>query len=203
MNMKHARYLLVGLAALGLGAQEAQSNPLYLGASVVLNQGDLRKFAGGKANSFAFEAGYTVLPVEEGIGLNLYGRYMRTAGDRKFGTGFPSTGVKLSLDTITLGTDFTFASPWKAVVPYIGLSLSYFDGAKSDPFQNPKLSFEDSKAKFGGRVGVLYQFNQRWSAAADYSYAEWRSVSNQPILQGVNPMNPSYVSLTARYHFSY
>lgn len=203
MNMKHARHLLVGLLAVSAFAQEAKPKPIYFGATYVLNEGDLRKYAGGKAMSYAFEAGYEIIPSDEGIGANIYARYMRTFGDRRFGSDFPAGGVKLALDTWSGGLDLTFATPIRGLVPYAGVNLNYFDGSKSDAFQVPKYSFEDSKAKVGVRLGVQYRFNSTWSATADYNFAEWRSARTEARVPGVNPMNPSWIGVTVRYNFSY
>lgn len=204
MNMKHARYLLVGVVAASAFAQGAGSKPLYLGATYVINQGDLRKYAGGQVRSYAFEFGYEVIPSDEVIGLNVYARYMRTFGDPRVGTGFPAGGVKLNLDAWTGGADLTFATPIAGLVPYAGLNLNFWDGSKSTAFGTPPFAFEDSKAKFGVRLGVQYRFNAAWSAAVDYNFAEWRAIrAGEARLQGVNPMNPSWVGLTARYNFGY
>lgn len=203
MNMKLSRYLLAGLLATSAFAQEAKTKPLYFGATYVINEGDLRKYAGGKERSFAVEAGYELIPSEEGIGANLYARYMRTFGERRFGTGFPTGGVKLNLDAWTGGLDLTFATPVKGLVPYVGINLNFWDGSKSDAFLVPKYSFEDSKVKIGARLGLQYRVNASWSAAVDYNFAEWRSARTESRIPGVNPMNPSWVGVTARYNFSY
>ena len=207
MNMKLARYLLAGLAAVSAFAQDAKPKPLYAGVTYVINEGDLRKYAGGKPWSYAFEFGYEVIPSEEGIGTNIYGRYMRTFGDARYPSPtlnvFPVNGVKLQLDTVTVGLDLTFATPIKGLVPYAGLNLNYYDGTKTASFLAPKYSFEDSKAKAGVRLGVQYKFNASWSAAVDYNFTEWRSARTEARIPGVNPMNPSWVGLTARYNFSY
>lgn len=203
MNMKHARYLLVGLVAASAFAQDAKPKPLYFGATYVLNEGDLRKYAGGKAMSYAFEAGYELIPSDEGIGANVYARYMRTFGDRRYGSDFPAGGVKFSLDTWSGGLDLTFATPIRGLVPYAGVNLNFFNGGKSDAFQSPRYFFEDSKAKVGARIGIQYRFNASWSANADYNFAEWRSARTEARIPGVNPMNPTWVGLTVRYNFSY
>ena len=205
MNMKHARYLLVGLMATSVYAQDPKPQPLYLGATYVMNQGDLLKYAGGKKMSYAWEFGYEILPPEEGIGINAYARYMRTFGDRRYGPGFPAGGVCLNLDTWTGGIDLTFGTPVKGLIPYAGFNLNYFDGSKSDAFGSPKYTFGDPGPKPGVRFGVQYKFNRSWSGNVDYNFAEWREVKNPPEarLQGVNPMNPSWVGFTVRYNFGY
>lgn len=203
MNLKLAPFMLAGLMTVVASSQELQPKPLYLGATYVINEGDLRKYAGGKDKSFAFEMGYELIPSSEGIGTSVYARYMRTFGNRRFGAGFPTGGVKLNLDAWTVGLDLTFATPIKGLVPYAGVNLNFWDGSKSDAFQTPKYSFEDSKAKVGARLGLLYQVSPSWSAAVDYNFAEWRSARTESRIPGVNPMNPSWVGLTARYQFSY
>lgn len=203
MNLKLAPYMLAGLLAVSASAQDPQPKPLYLGATYVINEGDLRQYAGGKDKSFAFEMGYELIPSDEGIGASVYARYMRTFGNRRFGTGFPAGGVKLNLDAWTAGLDLTFATPIKGLVPYAGVNLNYWDGSKSDAFLVPKYSFEDAKAKAGVRIGLKYEITSSWVAAVDYNFAEWRSARTEARIPGVNPMNPSWVGLTIRYNFSY
>lgn len=203
MNMKLSGCLLAGLASVSAFAQDASPKPIYLGATYVFNEGDLRKFAGGKVMSYAFEAGYELAPPTDIIGSRVYARYMRTFGDRREGSDFPAGGTKLHVDAWTGGLDLTFATPVKGLVPYAGMNVTFYDGSKSESFLAPKFSFEDSKPKFGIRLGVEYQINATWSASVDYTFTEWRSASKEVSIQGVNPLNPSWVGVSARYHFAY
>ena len=71
-----------------------------------------------------------------------------------------------------------------------------------------QVDFSDNAPKFGFRAGVDYFVTKHFVLAADYNLSEWRhstqystSTSSPSAINGLNPVNPSWITLTARYHF--
>ncbi len=218
MNRVGALFLS-GLAALALQGQSTADHPVYVRLSAVMPMGDLKAYLGDKTLVHAFEVGHDFKGPDDWAGLGLYATYL-------VANGSPITkyqGLKQSLYGWRVGGDVRFKTPVAGLTPFLGVSITAYDGkidkggvvpnydTPSQPFQVPAGPYPEGKGKFGGRLGVEYRINKEWGLALDYSFSEWRSdfrlgtytpITGHRVVNGLNPVNPSWIALSAQYRWS-
>ncbi len=211
--------ILSGFAGLALQAQTVADFPAYFRASAVKPMSDLRAYLGGQDLVYAYELGYDFHGPDAWAGLGIYVTYL-------VANGSPIStyqGLTQSVYGWRVGGDVRFHTPIKGLTPFIGFSVTAYDGkvnrggvvpnydTPSQPYVVPAAPYPEGKGKFGGRVGVEYRINKEWGVALDYSFSEWRSdfqlggytpVTGQRVVNGLNPVNPSWIALSAQYRFS-
>ncbi|MBI4912788.1 MAG: outer membrane beta-barrel protein [Acidobacteria bacterium] len=213
--------LLAGLVAASGFAQDAAKPPISFKIQEITTFADWRAYAGGKSFGWGFELGYDFSTPGDVAGIAVYAGYVRSIGDLRkeiyqTPTGsFAPIGTGFNLMGWRLGGDIRFETPIKGLTPYIGLGLVYWKGERmgDSPIFGPKGPILESNAKFAGRVGVEYQITKSWGVSADYNYSEWRANSRDTNMNGskeaslkisgYNPMNPSWMAISASYRFNW
>jgi len=62
----------------------------------------------------------------------------------------------------------------------------------------------DKGMKFGWRLGLGYDINEKFRVTLDFTLTEWRSLHNSvstTLVEGFNPSRPAYFTLKASYSF--
>jgi hypothetical protein len=226
--IKNAITLFVlGTASAGLVAQESEATPFYLGFTVGFSQADLRYYQGGKVNGQIYELGYDFTKPENFTGIRIYGRYSRWTGDYS-----ESLDVTQDLISYGAGMEFTFQTPVQNLRPYVGVTFAYWDGKRVSDSNYlgylqaiyegvPEAIAKDrvmlagphreGNGKLGFRFGVSYIAYKNIGVSLDYNVSQWLNensetgnvhVSDYPV-KGFNRVNPTWIGLTVKYHFSY
>jgi len=183
-------------------AADAQEHPFYGRVGMLATQGDWRAWNAGSVQGQAFELGYTAPADGDFITYGLWAGHVRSVGDKR-----QDLGTSLTLSAWRAGADLVFLTPVEGLRAYAGLNLNCWNGKwnQDNATLGTKGEFSDSKGKLGLRLGVEYRITKEWGATLDYSAAEYRSsqrFSKYPV-QGLNPVNPSWITLSVQYRFSY
>ena len=201
-----------------LQAQAVAERPAYARVSAVLPSGDLKAYLGDKPLAYSFEVGYDIQGPDEHAALGLYSSYLIANGKAigKYG------GLRQSLYGWRVGADVRFKTPIQGLTPFLGLSMTAYNGVRdegglvpnydvpSKPFQVGTGRYPERKGKFGARVGLEYRLNEAWGVVLDYSFSEWVSdfqlnsympMTGTRVVDGVNPVHPSWVALSVQYRF--
>lgn len=214
--------LLATAAALPavLGAQAVAERPAYARLSAVIPMDNFKSYLGAKAPAQALELGYDFSGPDEWAGLGVHLTYLNAAGSsiEKYG------GLQQSLRGWRLGGDVRLKTPVKDLTAFAGITVSKYRGrrdaagvlpnydAPASPFRVPAGDYPETQTKFGARAGVEYRINAAWGVALDYSFSEWRSDyqinsytpgTGSRTMDGVNPLNPSWIALSAQYRWSF
>lgn len=182
-----------------LSAQSLEADRFTAGASVVSTFGDYRAFT-NRSLGFAVEGTYDVTREPQPLNFRALVGFVRVAGKER-----ADLDTTLSLSGIRAGVDVTFRTPSEQVTPYVGLVFTRWTGKASQTgnLTAEAADFSDKGFKLGFRVGVDVAVTRNIVLAADYNLSEWRhssDISKRPTW-GVNPVNPSWMSVTARYRF--
>jgi hypothetical protein len=211
--------LVLGGAACGMAAQEAEPKPIYFGISAGFSQGDLRSYLGGKTFGHSFELGYDWTNPEYAFGLRAHAAFSKWTGDYS-----KRIEVEQGLVAWRFGADLSFNTPLKALKPYLGGGLTFWDGVRytdsqylgnlSPTITGPLISgkYPDRKPKVGIRLGAEYKVFGDVHVSLDYNAYMWRSVNqaedrrngmvgSQTAINGYNPVNPSWIGFTVKYYF--
>lgn len=218
---KLAALILAGCALPAVQAQSAAEKPAYVRLTAVRPMGDLYAYLGQKPLATAFEFGYDFSGPDDLAGLGVYVTRLQASGQAmdKY------QGLTQTLNAWRLGGDVRFKTPVQGLTPYLGLSLSFYEGKRTTGgvvpnFDTPATPWivapgdypEKNKAKFGGRLGVEYRFNAAWGMSVDYNFSEWKSeyrlgtftpITGHRHTDGINPINPSWIGVSAQYRWSF
>lgn len=190
---------LIGVGTTTLSAQALQSDRFTAGVSLVSTFGNYRTFT-NQPLGFGVEGTYDLTRKVEPLNFRVMAGYVHVSGkDRQ------DLGTALTLNALRAGADLTFRTPSDKITPYVGLIFSRWMASASQPgsLKPAALDFSDKGFKLGVRLGVDVNLTQNVVLAADYNFSEWRhdnDISSKAI-RGVNPVNPSWMSVTARYRF--
>lgn len=203
--MKKHLALALLLAAFPLAAQEGLAQRVSVGGSLIATYGDYRAFT-NKSMGFGAEVTYDLIKNTDPINLRGYLGYMTVTGNER-----PEVAATFDLSGMRVGFDFTFKTPMEALVPYAGFNVTKWTGksVRTAPvLLDRQVDFSDKEPKFGFRFGMDYFLTKHLVVGADYSLSEWRqntaystSVSNPKAIKGLNPVRPSWGTVTVRYHF--
>ena len=196
---KHLVLALLCAAAPAQVAVEGIANRFTAGLSLVSTQGDYRSFT-NQPMGFGAEATFDITRSAEVINVRAMLGVVRVNGkDRE------DIGTKLNLNGIRAGLDFTFQTPSPKLTPYAGIILTKWSGHADSQgsLSEAQATFKDNEPKFGFRVGLEYAFTNHLVLAADYNHSEWRHSKDitTTVVKGINPVNPSWMSMTLRYRF--
>ncbi|MDR0498213.1 MAG: outer membrane beta-barrel protein [Holophagales bacterium] len=207
--------LLIGAVTITANAQEENKKNLYVKGSINSAFAETKVYLGERAMGWGFEAGYDFAMPDSFSFISPWIAYTRFIGDPR-----PDFDVLQPLDQLSprydlnvwqMGLNFKYQTPLEGLRPWVGLSLNYIDGNKISngvaPGDNLILAhpINEGKAKLGVRVGVDYYIkNTDWSVHLQYDASYWKSDSNYnggTRVNGLNPIRPSWFSLSAAYHF--
>lgn len=207
------------LAACALTGLQAQSEPpAYVRLTAVAPMGDLRAYLGDRPLATALELGWDFHRPDAVTGIGVHATVLQAKGRDipRYG------GLTQDLKAFRLGADMRMRTPVAGLLARIGLGMAFYNGTRATtgtvpnlddptkPWIMPPGTYKEKKGKFGGRVGAEYQINDRWGLALDYNFSEWTSdsriadytpVSGNRHVDGVNPVNPSWVGLSVQYRF--
>lgn len=221
MNMNRTCLLLLaGALSAGLNAQSVAERPAYVRLSAVHPMDNFRAYLGDKTPVYALEFGYDFAGPDAWMGLGAHLTYLTASGSAidKYG------GLTQSLKGWRLGADLRFKTSVAGLTPFLGLNVTSYRGNRDtggtlpnyddpvNPYRVSAGSYPETEVKFGARVGLEYRINSSWGIAIDYSFSEWRSdyriddympTTGPRTMDGVNPLNPSWIALSAQYRFSF
>jgi len=210
---------LMSLVLLGLVSTTAmaQEKPLYARAGLLTAFGDLRSYAGGATTGYGVEFGYTLPMKEEIISFAAYAGYIGISGKARAIDPYPLIDdsiqtapkympvyqAKQSMKAWRLGVDAVFVTPMDKLRAFAGININGFNGTREVVGTPTEHEFEkDSRGKFGARAGLEYQITNEVAVTAEYNVAAWRSeIQGLRPVRGVNPVNPSWTTLSVQYRF--
>jgi len=206
--MKSSLLTFACLALVGqsVAGQETFLSRVTAGVSVVSTQGDYKAFT-ESPYGFGLEVACDITRRPEQA-LNFRGFLGYAAVSGKYRADLDNT---FSLNGLSLGGDATFRTPSDKIRPYAGIMLTKWSGS-SDGLGKVLVAERqvefDSDPKLGFRVGVDYAINSHIVVGACYSMSEWRarrdysnSMTNALVIDGFNPVNPSWINVTCRWRF--
>lgn len=161
-------------------------------------------FSVSGAADWAVSAGYTV---RAGLALNvLPGRTMVAPGRS-------DNGVKTTLDGLQLFSDIHIPTGTQGLNLVVGLSVQQWQYKTSKPAASVSPIGADSASgtikgpKLGGRIGLDWRFNAKWSAEFMIQQTELGNKDSSEVRgdASVSPFltneNPGWYQLGLRYHF--
>ncbi|MDR2696934.1 MAG: porin family protein [Holophagales bacterium] len=216
--------LMLGAALATASAQGTDGGPFYVKASITAPFAETKVFLGDKSNGWGFEGGYDFAMPDSFSFISPWFAYSRFVGNTR--TDFdPAITLDLpspafGLDVYQIGVNFKYQTPIKGLRPWIGVSVNWFDGNQiTDGYAPGEFDLNgdpETKAhglwnnhpKIGLRVGMDYFITSYLSAHIQFDASHWisdweREVPGQDTLRvpGLNPMNPSWFSVSVGYHF--
>lgn len=218
MNTNRICMLLLA-GSLSAAAQSVAERPAYARFSLVHPMDNFRAYLGAKTPVFALELGYDFAGPDDWVGIGAHLTYLSASGKaiERYG------GLTQSFKGFRLGGDLRFKTSVPGLTPFLGLHVSSYRGtrdtagtlpnydAPTTPYQVAAGSYPETELKFGARAGIEYRFNSAWGICIDYSFSEWRSdyrldsytpASGPRTMDGVNPLNPSWIAASVQYRFS-
>jgi hypothetical protein len=209
--MNHKMITLLVLGALATTAHAQQSDkPAFFKASVLRSFADLTDYNGGRRNGFGFEMGYDFAMPDNFSGITPWVGFIRFNGDPRQDLAYLNPGItppRFDLTAWRAGLDFKWNTPVKNLKGWMGINVNYFDGnqlsAGRIPTDTSTLAkpLAEAKAKLGMRAGLDYNITKEWSAHVQYDAGYWLASSRLTRFQALNPMFPSWFSVSAGYHF--
>jgi hypothetical protein len=189
-----------------MAGQDSLASRFTAGLTIVSTQGDYKAFTDAPYG-FGFEATGDITRHPDQA-LNFRGFLSYAAVSGKYRAALDNT---FSLNGLSLGAEATFKTPSDKIRPYAGIMLTKWSGSSKGLGKvlvaERQIEF-DSHPKMGFRFGVDYTINDHIVVGACYSMSEWRahrdysqSVTNALVIDGFNPVNPSWVNVTCRWRF--
>jgi hypothetical protein len=201
-------------------AQQSEK-PMLLKASLLYASetynNDQYIYNGGKTRGIGYELGYDYAMPDHFSYITPWIGYARFIGNPRPELASIQPGgaapPRFDLTAWRAGLDFKWDTPVKNLRGWMGINLNFFDGNQlsagkvyaSDTDLTPK-PVNESRAKWGVRAGLDYQFTPEWSASAQFDAGQWLSYNtsgagSKARLKAYNPMNPSWFALSVGYHF--
>ena len=222
--MNRTLMILLVLGALALPARAQQNEKsMFLKTSVLYvsenYNNDQFIYNGGKTRGWGFELGHNYAMPDAFSYITPWIGYARFVGNSRpelqsiQPVGNPAP--RFDLAAWRTGVDFKWDTPIKNLRGWMGINLNFFDGNQltagkiwSTDTNLSAKGLNESRAKWGIRAGLDYQFTKDWSGHVQYDAGQWLSsvppVAPSPLrprLKGMNPMNPSWFAFSAGYHF--
>lgn len=188
--MRRFPLLLAGLLALAPLA--AQEHGLIFKAGLLNTQGDARDMT-RKPFGHAFELGYETKPAGYGVGFLFHLGHLKAPGR-------DGAAQTYNLAANTLGVDLVY-KPFKALPALSVQTGPSFHQWQVEARGGTGAPTGEQGIRFGWRLGLAYEINDRWQASLAYHLAEWRSNPDAEYASGANPSRPAYITLMAGYRF--
>jgi len=212
-----AAIIALGVASVGLAAQDDNTKPLYIGFTAGFSQTDLRYYQGGKVLGQSYELGYDAAKPDNFTAMRFYARYSRWTGNY-----IERLEVAQDLISYGAGLDFTFKTPLQGLRPYAGVMFTYWDGKRVTDSEYLGYMLDEpndvlvagprpeGKGKLGYRFGVNYNVWRDISVSLDFNQSQWLNESPYNLdnyvspykVKGYNRVHPSWIGLTIKYSFN-
>jgi hypothetical protein len=223
MKSKLMTLLVLGTLATVVQAQQSDK-PFVIKASALSAFADAKDYLGGKTFGWGFEGGYDYAMPDNFSTITPWVGYVRFIGDPRGdfaitnADGTTAVGPIFDLAAWRVGVDLKWDTPFKGLRGWMGINLNYFDGNQRGTGKNYMTGtgtintspLPQMNAKWGARLGLDYMITKEFSTHFQYDFGYWMSTTKQPAsptnasfprVKALNPMNPSWFSLSVGYHF--